>query len=327
MLNKKKIKQFLPFLLPLVLLPEYLIDYYKYVRYSGLFREKHSREKLIGKIIAEYHIIEKGLTMPETRLGFGQENVFLLVHNCTEYIRRFGSGDNQVEHAISVILEYRNYHINKEYLLGTVLLDKISILEKEIPGLFACEQSYISKDIFFGNINSSFKEFSASRKSVRNYSKDDVSMDRIVAAVDLARNAPSSCNRQGTRVYVFSDAEIINKILTIQGGNRGFGHLANKLIIITAELGVSHGVFERHQVYVDGGMYAMNLLYSLHYNQIAACSLNCNFSIQKDRDIRKLCKIKDSEVFVVMISCGIPPDSFQVALSKRYSLDKVLTVL
>ena len=57
---------------------------------------------------------------------------------------------------------------------------------------------------------------------------------------------------------MYTNKNQIAKILEVQGGNRGFGHLANRLIIITSEVGVFTGVAERNQVYIDGGMYARN---------------------------------------------------------------------
>ena len=46
----------------------YRYDYQKYLKF-GRNRFESSPVKLIGQIILLYHVIEKGLTMPETRLG------------------------------------------------------------------------------------------------------------------------------------------------------------------------------------------------------------------------------------------------------------------
>ena len=83
-------------------------------------------------------------------------------------------------------------------------------------------------------------------------------------------------------------------------------------------MGLFGGIAERYQVYIDGGMYAMNLLYALHYNQIAACILNCSHTPEKDELLRNICGIKDSENFIAMIACGIPPERFKIAISRRY---------
>jgi len=103
--------------------------------------------------------------------------------------------------------------------------------------------------------------------------------------------------------------------------------LTNKLIIVASELGVFTGQEERNQAYIDGGIYLMNLVYSLHYNKIGACILNCSNSIEKDIELRKLSMIKESEVFIAMVACGIPPETFKIATSTRYSLDKTNVII
>jgi hypothetical protein len=50
--------------------------------------------------------------------------------------------------------------------------------------------------------------------------------------------------------------------LKLQGGIRGFGHLTNKLIVITSDTAVF--LMMKDQAFIDGGMYAMNVLYGLH---------------------------------------------------------------
>ena len=109
--------------------------------------------------------------------------------------------------------------------------------------------------------------------------------------------------------------EEIIKILDKQGGNRGFGHLASNLLITTFEPSVYFEESERVSGFVDGGMYCMNILYSLHSNGIAACILNTAHNETKDLEIRKVTNIPKSECFVAMIACGVPPANFKIAKS------------
>lgn len=308
---------------------EYSYDYYRYIRYSGLFSmsSKPKRKVLISSIISQCHSIEKGLTMPEFRLGFGKDKTVKLIEDCESYIRLFDGTNIQLLHAVSVLLEYRKVHAESNYNLEENLLKRIDELSLLVRNTTKSNQTITTEKDYFKDINSSFDKFSNSRKSVRNYTKEDVPIDVVKKAIDLATNAPTSCNRQGTRVYVYTEKEKINKMLDIQGGNRGFGHLTNKLILITAEQGIATGFVERNMGFVDGGMFAMNLLYALHFNKIGACSLNCNLSNKNDRKLRKLSGIKNSEVFVVMISCGYIPTDLKIAISKRFKSEDIITVV
>jgi len=322
---KRLIKNYFPSLAFLLLIPVYVRDWYRYANFSGAVNLK-GKYKLSGKITAQYHVVEKGLTMPETRLGFGRENLLSLIANCNEYIAKYGIEDDQVYHAVAVVLEYKDFHEAQQFKLDDYVLRAVNLLHENMKSCQVSAQIGMSEEKYFSKVNMPFPEFSTSRSSIRNYSNLEVPIELIEKAVALARNTPSACNRQTVRIHVFSDKKLINEFLKVQGGNRGFGHLANKLIVITAELGVFHGLYERNQAYVDGGMWAMNLLYALHYYKIAACSLNCSNSPEKDEAYWALGNIPKSETFVMMISCGFVPENFKVATSARYPLQVIAKI-
>jgi len=322
---KDKIKKKFPVSILVALFLEYTKDYGRYIKYSGVFAFiSDSEEKALGNIIADYHVVEKGLTMPETRLGFGEKKISKLMDHCDHYLKNYNKKNTQFLQAIAILVEYKEFHKKQGYQLNKNLLERINSLEQSV--LVECsKQVKTSASEYFIHSKASFDLFSKSRRSVRNYANTEVDKNGILNAVELATRSPSSCNRQATRVHVFENKDEIKQILEIQGGNRGFGHLANKLLIVTADLAYCHGVYERNMAYVDGGIFAMNLLNGLHFNKILACPLNCYFSRWKDKKLRKICKIKKSEVFVVMVSCGNPIEKFDVALSYRSPVEEIVS--
>jgi nitroreductase len=327
-LMKQLIKNIIPpFIIYLkTALPNYYYDlqlYYKYSASMGL----SDRTMLLARIIKMYHAIEKGLTMPEVRLGFGRKNLISLMILNERFIKLYGNRDTQIQHSVAVILEYKVFHEKQGYKIDEELKSLIDTQVAKIDNLSSVEQKSVTSASYFQHSNSSFSDFSRSRASVRNYSEQDVPIGALTSAVDLARSAPSVCNRQTAKAYIISNKEKINEILAIQGGNRGFGHLTNKLIVITAELGVFAELSERNQAYIDGGIFAMNVLYGLHSNKVAACIMNCSHTYQKDLKMRTATGIKKSEVFIAMVSCGLPKENFKIALSKRKDLEDYLTIL
>ena len=299
----------------------YLYDYKRYINYADTY-ESNTSTKLMGRIIREYHVIEKGLTMPERRLGFGKDRILSLCNACKTYIEKYNTDELQLQHAIGVLLEYKKLHETENFVLDTEIQDAIAKIESYNIHTIATQQLHFTKEEYFSTINDDFAKFSNSRKSVRNFTTEPISQAQITHALELARNTPSACNRQSWRTYVYTDKKTIETLLKIQGGNRGFGHLANTLIVLCGEVGMFYGQAERNEVFIDGGMYAMNLLYALHYNKIGACILNCSTTVEKDTLLRKHIPIKPSEVFIAMIVCGNVPDTFSVPISKRYELTK-----
>lgn len=321
----KKIKKYFPQLLNTGVLLVYLNSFRRYVNYSSVTSE-NSSSKLISRIIADYHVIEKGLTMNDARFGFGKERLLQLIGNCEKYINLYGANEEQVRIAVGVILEYKNFHQENNFQLDIDLTSDIERLNDMDRFFETVPQKDLNIDTYYKHQTGEFNDFAQSRLSVRNYSEENIPLKHIENAIDLANCAPSSCNRQTVRAHIYSSRKQIKEILDIQGGNRGFGHLANKLIILTSDLSSWHGVSEMNGPYVDGGIFTMNLLYSLHFNKIASCPLNCNLSPKKEKKLRKICKIPESEVFIVMISCGIVPNQFKVPASKRYSKEKLINI-
>ncbi len=295
----------------------YKYDFYKTIKYSELAGQLNSMQ-LLGLIIREYHVVEKGLTMPQTRLGFGKDVIIDLANNCIDYIQKYSNDEIQLKYAINVLAEYKHFHLNENFQLENDVQNAIDKLFEFAGDIAPSHQIEFSREDYFKYVDSNFAEFSNSRHSVRNYCDANIDSEDILKVLDTARNTPSACNRQPWRTYVYREKHAINEILKVQGGNRGFGHLTNVLLVITSDLCMYTSVEERNAPYVDGGMYAMNVLYSLHANKIAACILNCSNSVEKDLLMREVTHINESEVFIAMISCGIPPENFKVASSLRY---------
>lgn len=322
---KTKIKKHFPHLQYMGVFLAYMHDFRRFSKYSAV-TSLSTREKLLGFIIAHYHVIEKGLTMKDRRLGFGKVKLLQLTRNCQLFIDKFGLTDVQVLQALSIITEYKELHDSENYDLDPEIDQAINTLLDKFENIKASGQREFMNGQYFGNEYTSFSDFALSRSSVRNYIDKEVPVEVIKDAIKLARTTPSACNRQSIRAHVYTKPEVIQKILDIQGGNRGFGHLTNKLIVITAEIGLFHGVYEINGPWIDGGMFAMNLIYALHDKKVATCPLNCNISPSKDKMLRKVCDINDSETFMVMISCGYVPDHFKAPFSRRYPVEDIMTV-
>ena len=113
----------------------------------------------------------------------------------------------------------------------------------------------------------------------------------------------------------------MQRLLEIQGGSRGFGHLADKVLIVTADLEDISFARERNDLYTNGGMFLMNLCYALHYERIGHCILNWSREPAEDRAMREFIKIRPSESVIAILTCGEPTDEFDVCASPRDSAE------
>lgn len=300
----------------------FVYDYRRYVRCVGAMWQS-TEEACLAQIIMSYHVIEKGLTMPNRRFSFGHDAMRHLMTQIDRYASAHSAIHPQVVHAIGVVRAYDEMHRTGFERTDDVAYWKtIEDFLSRYPNVSAHTQRHMTREEFFANQNSPFPEFSESRHTLRHY-EGVVDLDAIRKAVRLAQSAPSACNRQHIRVYCVADHALRDQILALQNGNRGFGHLADKLLILTGDLEDIRWVSERHDVYTNGGIFLMNLCYALHYHRIAHCILNCSFFIDGDRRVRKMLGVKDSEVFIAMLCCGQAPASFDVALSPRRDMSEI----
>ncbi|WP_125722336.1 nitroreductase family protein [Flavobacterium ustbae] len=304
----------------------YKYDSDRFLKHSNVLTKWNNPEKLLGQIIVEYHAIEKGLAMTNMRLGFGKNVLIDLVNHCILFKNLFGTDREQFKYALRVIAEYKSVHRNEKFDLEDDLIDLIDKLLLKEEDLEPSEQISMTKESYLEHTYSSFEKFSSNRKSLRMF-EGSVKIEDIEKAVSLAQNAPSACNRQPSRVYVLQEKELIKKALEVQNGNRGFGHLSDKVIVLTAELGGYLSMNERNDVYVNGGIYAMNLLYALHYYQIGACPLNWCASPEQDLKLREIFEIKESETVILMIACGGIPDNFKLVTSHKDKYKNIIKVI
>ena len=171
-------------------------------------------------------------------------------------------------------------------------------------------------------VNIDFENFIKSRTSVRNFSDKEVLEKEVYKAVDIARYTPSVCNRQSWKVHYFGDRNKMNTILNLQNGNNGFTETINKLLIITADT-KKFTKLESNQVFVDGGLFAMNLLLALHAQNIASCCLNTCLPYVDEKKIKRIGNIPNSERLIMMIGIGKQKDSFEVAISERVAVEQI----
>lgn len=295
-----------------------------FLEHSNILKEE-TQLKYVGRIVMLYHIIEKGLTMPEMKLGFGQPKLINLIDKCLAYQKKYDRSNIQYQHALGVIAEYSKVHKDNSFKIDSNLQKKIDDLLNNEQEIEISHQINKTRDGYFENQFSSFDNFSNSRFSIRNFS-GKIEGKQIESAISLAQNTPTSCNRQTIRVHVIENKDLISRVFQIQNGNRGFGHLVDKLLVVTVDLSAYQESVERNLPYVDGGIYTMNLLYSLHFNKVAAIPLNWCVKDIDDLKMRKTIDIPDSEVIIVLIGCGNIPNEFKLAVSKRYDYKDIYKI-
>ena len=292
-------------------------DMRQFLKHAGALHPER-RNALIAEIVMDYHVLEKGLTMPRRHLGFGTGKVLNLIQLIQRFEQEFGT-DSQVTHAVKVLRAYRELH--RDY---PTQMPRLNAFLEAHPGVPAAIEPHVARNVFYADKDAPFPIFAASRHVVRHFA-GKVSRDKLEKAIALAMTAPSACNRQHSRVHIVDDAALRDQLFAMQQGTRGFGQDADKVIVVTADLSAIRWSWERHDAYVNGGIFVMNLCYSLHYEGIAHCILHWSVSPDVDCAAHSLLSIPPNEDIVSVIACGMPPEEFDVAASPRRDVQDILT--
>ncbi|MEK8045675.1 nitroreductase family protein [Ideonella margarita] len=286
---------------------------------------------LAASLFFQYHKLEKGLVMPGPRRLFGLEPAQAVM----EHLERWhaaghSQSDSVYRGAMRTLHDYMSHleahgldpagqitPVVKTFLAGQPSTDVA--LSTPVPLAPILVNDSNSQAVFAGLV--------AGRRSVREFAEDDVPRSAIEQAIQLAQMSPSACNRQPCRVHALHDAQAKKQALQLQNGNRGFGHLAPWVLVITADETGFFDASERHQPYIDGGLFAMTLQYALTAQGLASCCLNWCTPPENDRRLHAALAIPDSERVMMLLAVGMPAADCRVPRSPRRDLKDVLRVV
>ncbi|ULJ74274.1 nitroreductase family protein [Rhizobium gallicum] len=278
-------------------------------------------------LTSAYHAIEKGLAMEMPRPGFAERHIPLIIAAIVE-LERGGHACFATRGARGCLQAYVRFHDSHGFPLPAHLEAQLRTFVAEMSGrtLPGGSITLTRKDIE-GATDLDYARFVRTRYSVRQFTGESVSPDAIRRAVDLAIKTPRTCNREMRRVYAVYEPNLRDHLLTFQDGNRGFGHKLGAVLIVAADVRELYEIHERNQAWIDGGLFAMSLVYALHAARLGTCMLNWSVDCEQDQLLRKEFNIADHEVIVTFIGVGQLKDTFEVAASPAPSVDDILSVL
>ena len=162
-----------------------------------------------------------------------------------------------------------------------------------LPAQTEAGTQMVSKAEIVSRAQGNFEQLLTSRHSIRYFSKDAISARQINKALQMAQLTPSACNRQGWHTHIYQGNKA-TQLFKWQGGARGFEAEPTLAILVSAN-SRAFLKYEPFQVYVDGGLYTMNLINALHYVGLGTIPLSCGFGYQKLADLYKYFDLPENE--------------------------------
>lgn len=161
------------------------------------------------------------------------------------------------------------------------------------------------------------------RRSVRWFDDAPVDPAMVDRALTVGGLAPSACNRQNVRLALFHGVAKCQSILDTAGGTRGFAHQVPCVAVLVGRLSGYRHTFDRHAIYIDGGLMSMGLLFGLEAQGLSSCCINWPDVQAQDRKIRRLVEMDADEQVLMLIAIGHADAEGQVPYSQKRSIDSL----
>ncbi|MBU1695344.1 MAG: nitroreductase family protein [Verrucomicrobia bacterium] len=303
-------------------LPEFLQEW-RAVR-AGMARHRaQGQEACRYRLRRNLHRLEKGLMMPGARPVYGAEYIAETVAAYASLRQGAACEDTRDEMlwAHNVLRAYfgrvgPNPAVDGARRLFDSLAGPTPLGEVEVALPFR------QKEI--GPAPLSYEQILAAtrhRKSVRWFLPRPVPHAALDQAMAAAIAAPSACNRQAFAFLIMDAPERVRSVAALLLGVSGFDHQIPVLVAVVGSLRGYEHARDRHLIYVDGGLAAMNFMLALDALGLAACPVNWPDRPQQNRNLAALLGLEDDERAVMFLAVGYPDPEGMVAHSQRKSLD------
>ncbi len=268
---------------------------------------------VVKDILVQGHALEKGHAHENRRsTGFGHARVEQ-IQVCLDEADTLG-GIDAYAHQIGV---------------DAVAADRGQVVvECDDNDIFGVQ--FVTDEEMFAPVKS-FPEFAAERFSLRlyDYPSAPVSVEAIKRAVEIAQTSPSACNRQCITAYwIPREYAHYDEIAQLQGGCEGFADNAAGLIALAADAKLfTHG--EYPYMFLDAGIFSLNLAYALQSEHIGSCLLNGALVSDKRKRVEELIGCKPSEHLAMFVLVSKIPEGKRALKGKagRKPIDDVFKVV
>lgn len=285
--------------------------------------------RMAAELIRNTHSIEKGLSISNPKLGFGHKKQEIML-NLINTLKNSESDYHKevIKMALDALKEYIEFHNENNY--KDAFTEKI---EKYLSKNYKKNSIKYGGTITINNSDIQFnveeiERFFKTRHSVRNFEKteNEVDEETLKKALELAKRAPSACNRQGVRAYVIGKDKFYLLKDWLEGIG-GFSEDVDKYILITGKIS-SYRSDENYQYIVSASIYAAYLSLTLHLYGIGSCIIQRPVVFSKKwKELQNKLKIQEDEQIICLLGTGILKKEYKVPVSYRLENNEMIKFL
>ena len=263
------------------------------------------------------HRLEKGLIMQPRRAYFGEAYIQETVSCYNDCKKSNAAGEDELKWAHDVLQHYFECVTDTKKISlakADFIIDALDTTNKCIP-YTQSERPKLSID--YDELNTLFKR----RRSVRWFEQKEVPEDLIKKAVNAATYAPSACNRQPYKFVVLRDENKATEVAKYAMGTTGFAENIPCLIAIVGDLSAYPAERDRHVIYIDSSLAAMQLMLAFETLELSTCPINWPDVEEREQLISKKLNLEYHERVVMLMAVGYPQAEGGIAYSQKKKND------
>lgn len=155
------------------------------------------------------------------------------------------------------------------------------------------------------------------RRSVRWYQQKPVDTALLHQAIAAAALAPTACNRQPYQFYIINNGEKAADIAKCAMGTTGFADNIPCLIVLVGNLSAYEAERDRHVIYIDAALAAMQLMLALESLGLQSCPINWPDDEPRERVMAKKLDLHYWQRPVMLLAIGYAKPDGGIPFSQK----------
>lgn len=286
------------------------------------YRNKHRDRVTHVELRRNIHRLEKGLIMRPRRDVFARDYITETIEFYEEAARQCrtapGTMDTaEMEWAHDVLTEYFRVATGDDARIHDARA------RFEAAGHDGAETGKIPhpKEQLSDIDYDSLEKLVMQRRSVRWFEQRRVERDLIDRALLLARQAPTACNRLPYEFRIYDDPALAKEIAGIPFGTGGYSQNVPAIAVVVGKLESYFSPRDRHAIYVDSSLAAMQFMLGLETLGLSSCVINWPDFEPLEAKMQKRLKLDVSDRVVMLIAFGHADTDALVPYSAKKELD------
>jgi nitroreductase len=266
------------------------------------------------------HRLEKGLIMEPRRTVFAEGYIEETVESLERCLLAGCLSHAELTWAVAVIRKYFSVveateKVTKSSIAFQNIVRNLRDVELDSDHVPIAYSELDSIDVSFDG----FKALCQRRHSVRWFKAARVPKHLLDAAVNVAATAPSACNRQAFKFYIFDEPDRARQIGAIPMGTAGFAHNFQTIVVVVGDLSAYPHEKDRHIIYIDSGLAVMQFQLALETQGLGSCVINWPDIERHERQMAAELNLNSYERPVMLIAVGYPLAQGRVPYSAKKS--------